>query len=392
MRAVTWQGRRKIEVKQLPDPALIEPDDVIIDVSSAAICGSDLHLYEVLGPFMDPGDILGHEAMGTVADVGPGVEHLVVGDRVVVPFNISCGSCWMCRHGLQSQCETTQVREHGTGAALFGYSRLYGSVPGGQAERLRVPYADYGPIKIDNQAPDERFLYLSDILPTAWQAIKYADPEPGATVAVIGLGPVGQLAARIARQLGHRVIGVDPVAYRREAAAAYGVEVVDLDGDTVTAILDRTDGRGADATVDAVGMESHGSPAKLAHRMVAALPSPVGRRLMMTAGMDALGGLALALETARRGGTVSISGVYGGRTDPLPMMQMFDRQLQIRMGQCNVRRWVDDLMPLVTDPKDPLGLETLATHRLPLAEAPEAYDMFQTKRDNCLKVVLKPGL
>ena len=392
MRAVTWQGRRDVKVLDVDDPKLVEPDDVIIDVTSAAICGSDLHLYEVLGPFMDAGDVLGHEAMGTVLETGPEVEHLKPGDRVVVPFNISCGHCWMCTHGLQSQCETTQVREHGTGAALFGYSRLYGSVPGGQAQRLRVPFANYGPIKIDSDAPDERFLYLSDILPTAWQAIQYADPEPGSTVAVIGLGPVGQLAARIARHLGHPVIGVDPVVHRRDVAAAYGVDVVDLDGDTVGAILDRTDGRGADATVDAVGMESHGSPAKLAHRLVTALPSPVGRKLMMTGGMDALGGLSLALESARRGGTVSISGVYGGKTDPLPMMEMFDRQLQIRMGQCNVRRWIDDLMPLVADPKDPLGLETLATHRLPLDEAPEAYEMFQAKRDNCLKVVLKPGL
>ena len=392
MRAVTWQGRRDVKVLEVADPKLVEPDDVIIEVTSTAICGSDLHLYEVLSPFMDAGDVLGHETMGTVLEAGPEVEQLKVGDRVVVPFNISCGHCWMCRRGLQSQCETTQLREHGTGAALFGYSRLYGSVPGGQAQRLRVPFANYGPIKIDSDAPDERFLYLSDILPTAWQAIQYADPDPGSTIAVIGLGPVGQLAARIARHLGHSVIGVDPVAHRRDVAAAYGVDVVDLDGETIGAILDRTDGRGADATVDAVGMESHGSPAKLAHRMVTALPSPVGRKLMMTAGMDALGGLSVALETARRGGTVSISGVYGGKTDPLPMMEMFDRQLQIRMGQCNVRHWTEDLMPLVTDPKDPLGLETLATHRLPLEDAPEAYEMFQSKSDNCLKVVLKPGL
>ena len=391
MRAVTWQGRREVEVKDVPDPELIEPDDVIIEVSSTAICGSDLHLYEALGPFMDAGDVLGHETMGTVVEAGPAVSKLVPGDRVVVPFNISCGDCWMCRRGLQSQCETTQVREHGTGAALFGYSRLYGSVPGGQAERLRVPYANYGPVKVDKEPPDEPFLYLSDILPTAWQAYQYADPEPGATVAVIGLGPVGQLATRIARHFGHPVIGVDPVEHRREVAAAHGVEVLDLDGDTIAAILDRTDGRGADATIDAVGMEAHGSPAKLAFRMISALPSPVGRKLMTTAGTDALGGLILALETARRGGTVSISGVYGGKTDPLPMMDLFDRQLQIRMGQCNVRRWTDDLMPLVSDPDDPLDLEGLASHRLPLDAAPDAYAMFQQKRDNCLKVVLRPN-
>ena len=391
MRAVTWQGRRDVAVREVAEPELLEPDDVIIEVSSAAICGSDLHLYEVLGPFMDPGDILGHEAMGTVLEAGPAVEELKPGDRVVVPFNISCGNCWMCRHGLQSQCETTQVREHGTGAALFGYSRLYGSVPGGQAERLRVPFANYGPIKVAPEPPDERFLYLSDILPTAWQAIAYADPDPQATVAVIGLGPVGQLASRIARHLGHPVIGVDPVPHRRDVAAAHGIEVLDLDKDTISAILDRTEGRGADATVDAVGMEAHGSPAKLAHRMVGALPDAVGRKVMTTAGVDALGGLTLALESARRGGTVSVSGVYGGKTDPLPLMDLVDRQLQIRMGQCNVRRWVDDLMPLVNDPADPLDLEGLASHRLPLDAAPDAYQMFQEKTDDCLKVVLKPG-
>jgi threonine dehydrogenase-like Zn-dependent dehydrogenase len=391
MRAVTWQGRRQIAVRDVDDPKLIEPDDVIIDVSSAAICGSDLHLYEVLAPFMDAGDILGHEAMGTVLQTGPAVQTLAPGDRVVVPFNISCGSCWMCRHGLQSQCETTQTHEYGTGAKLFGYSRLYGSVPGGQAERLRVPFGDYGPIKIDKEPPDERFLYLSDILPTAWQAIKYADPEPGGTVAVIGLGPVGQLASRIARHLGHPVIGIDPVPHRRDVASEHGVETLDLDDNTITAIRDRTDGRGADVSVEAVGMEAHGSPAKVAHRMVGALPGPVSRKLMTTAGVDALGALSLALQAVRRGGTVSVSGVYGGKTDPLPMMDMFDRQLQLRMGRCNVRRWIDDLMPVVSDPDDPLDLEGLASHRLPLDAAPDAYEMFQQKKDNCLKVVLKPG-
>ncbi|QDP97492.1 zinc-binding dehydrogenase [Microlunatus elymi] len=390
MRAVTWQGHRHVAVENVADPKLVEDDDVIISVTSAAICGSDLHLYEVLGPFMHRGDILGHEAIGVVQEAGPAVRELAVGDRVVVPFNICCGHCYMCRRGLQSQCETTQVREHGSGAALFGYSELYGSVPGAQAELLRVPFANYGPIKITDDRPDERYLYLSDILPTAWQAVAYADPEPGSTVVVIGLGPVGQLCARIAAGKGHRVIAVDPIDYRREIASEHGIESIDLDQQTVETIMDATEGRGADASIDAVGMEAHGSPAKVAQRAAGMLPDTVARKLMTNAGVDALGALSLALQTARRGGTVSLAGVYGGMTDPLPMMQMFDRQLQLRMGQCNVRHWIDELMPLVDDAEDPLGLESLATHRLPLVAAPDAYRMFQRKEDNCLKIILHP--
>jgi threonine dehydrogenase-like Zn-dependent dehydrogenase len=390
MRAVTWQGHRNVAVETVPDPELVDDDDAIIAVTSAAICGSDLHLYEVLGPFMTKGDILGHEAMGTVVEVGPAVQKLAPGDRVVVPFNIACGSCFMCSRGLQSQCERTQVREHQSGAALFGYSQLYGSVPGGQAELLRVPFADYGPIKITSDRPDERYLYLSDILPTAWQAVTYADAEPDSTLVVIGLGPVGQLAARIAVQRGHDVIGVEPLAYRRAIAAQHGIHAIDLDDDTIETIMARTQGRGAAASIDAVGMEAHGSPAKLAQRAATLLPDALARKVMTTAGVDALGALSLALRSVRRGGTVSLSGVYGGMADPMPLMQMFDRQLQLRMGQCNVRHWIDNLLPLVEDEADPLGLESLATHRLPLDEAPEAYEMFQKKTDDCLKIVLKP--
>ncbi|HEY9294504.1 MAG TPA: alcohol dehydrogenase catalytic domain-containing protein [Microlunatus sp.] len=391
MRAVTWQGRRKVVVEEVADPKLVDDDDVIIKVTSAAICGSDLHLYEVLGPFMTRGDILGHEAMGTVVEAGPAVNNLAPGDRVVVPFNIACGTCFMCSRGLQSQCEQTQVREHSSGAALYGYSQLYGSVPGGQAELLRVPFANYGPIKITDDRPDERYLYLSDILPTAWQAVTYADAEPDSTVVVIGLGPVGQLAARIAVHRGHSVIGVEPLAYRREIAVRHGIQAIDLDDNTVETIMERTDGRGAAASIDAVGMESHGSPAKLAQRAAGLLPDAAARKVMTTAGVDALGALSLALRTVRRGGTVSLSGVYGGMADPMPLMQMFDRQLQLRMGQCNVRHWIDNLMPLVDDETDPLGLESLATHRMPLDKAPEAYEMFQKKSDDCLKIILEPA-
>jgi len=258
MKAVTWHGKRDVRVDEVPDPEIQEPTDAIIKITSTAICGSDLHLYEVLGPYMKTGDILGHEPMGIVQEVGSAVTDIAVGDRVVVPFNIACGHCWMCERGLQSQCETTQVRAENKGAALFGYTSLYGSVPGGQAEYLRVPQAQYGPIKVGADGPDERFLFLSDILPTAWQAVKYADTPDGGTLAVFGLGPVGQFASRIGRHQDLRVIGVEPVAERREMAERYGVETLDPTGigDVPAALLEMTAGRGPDSVIDAVGMEA----------------------------------------------------------------------------------------------------------------------------------------
>ncbi len=258
MRAVTWQGKRKVSVETVPDPGLQADTDAIIEVTSTAICGSDLHLYEVLGPFMDPGDIIGHEPMGRVVEAGS-ASGLTVGDRVVVPFTIACGRCWMCDRKLYSQCETTQVTGQGTGARLFGYSRLYGSVPGGQAEYLRVPHADFGAIRVGEDLPDHRYLFLIDIMPTAWQGVRYAGVGEGDTLAVFGLGPVGQMAARIGVHLGARVFGIDPVPERRAMARRHGVEVHDLDSDTNDAIRDATQGRGPDGVVDAVGMEAHGS-------------------------------------------------------------------------------------------------------------------------------------
>src|SRR6476646_2328208 len=225
MRAVTWQGRRKVSVDTVPDPAIKEPSDAIIRVTSTNICGSDLHLYEVLGAFMSPGDILGHEAMGVVEEVGREVDDLSVGDRVVIPFNICCGQCFMCDHGLQSQCETTQNRDQGKGAALFGYSKLYGEVAGGQAEYLRVPQAQFTHIKVPDGPADERFVYLSDVLPTAWQAFEYADVPKDGTLVVLGLGPIGDMVTRIARHRGvERVIGVDLVDERLARVQAHGVE------------------------------------------------------------------------------------------------------------------------------------------------------------------------
>ncbi|NLE98981.1 MAG: alcohol dehydrogenase catalytic domain-containing protein [Propionibacterium sp.] len=392
MQAVTWQGKRRMSVESVPDPELQRATDAIIEVTSTAICGSDLHLYEVLGPFMDKGDVVGHEAMGRVVEAGAD-SGLAVGDRVVVPFTISCGSCWMCERGLYSQCETTQVREHGSGASLFGYSRLYGSVPGGQAEYLRVPHADFGPIRVGDELPDERYLFLSDVLPTAWQAVRYADVAPGESLAVFGLGPVGQMAARIAHFLGATVYAIDPVRERRTMAARHGIQTFDLDDDAIDSIRDATGGRGPDAVVDAVGMEAHGSPVgKFVHQAAGLLPDAVARPMMEHAGLDRLAALHSSIDLVRRGGTVSLSGVYGGMASPMPLLTLFDKQIQIRQGQCNVKAWIDDLLPLVEDPADPLGVDDLVTHRLPLAGAPEAYEMFQQKDDGCIKVVLDPRI
>ncbi len=396
MRALTWQGTQKVAVEDVPDPTIQDGRDAIIRVTSTAICGSDLHLYSVLGPYLERGDVLGHEAMGIVEAVGPqAADHLRVGDRVVVPFGIACGSCGMCALGLQSQCETTQVRSQGTGAALFGYTSLYGAVPGGQAQYLRVPQAHYGPVVVpDDGSPDERYLYLSDVLPTAWQAVEYASVPPGGSVVVVGLGPIGQMAARVALHRGaDRVIGIDPVPERLAMAAKHGVDTVDSStDDAVAAVLELTAGRGADATIDAVGMEAHGAPfAHAAHRVTALLPDAVGRKAMETVGIDRLAGLRTALATARRGGTVCVVGVYGGAADPIDLMSVFDRQLTLRFGQANVRRWIDALLPLVSDPADPLDVLGLRTHRLALEDAPRAYEMFQSKSDGCIKVVLDPA-
>ncbi|HYO40262.1 MAG TPA: zinc-dependent alcohol dehydrogenase [Nocardioidaceae bacterium] len=394
MKALTWHGKRDVRVEDVPDPRIEHPTDAIIKVTSSAICGSDLHLYEVLGPFLSPGDVLGHEPMGIVEEVGPEVSHIRPGDRVVVPFNISCGSCWMCSHGFFAQCETTQNRATGKGASLFGYTELYGSVPGGQAEYLRVPQAHFGPIKVPDEGPDERYLFLSDILPTAWQAVKFADLEQGDTIAVLGLGPVGQLCARIARHLGaSRVIGVDSVPERLEMARRHGVETLDMNDldDVAEALIETVAGRGPDGVIDAVGMEAHDSPVgKLAHTVVGALPDALAKPMTDKMAIDRLGALRTAVKAVRRGGTVSLSGVYGGEADPMPMMEMFDRGITMRMGQCHVKRWIDDILPAVLDDSDPLGTLDMTTHHLPLEQAPHGYEIFQKKQDNCIKVVLHP--
>ncbi len=394
MRAVTWQGKRKISVEDVPDPRIEQPTDAIVKITSTNICGSDLHLYEVLGPFLDRGDILGHEPMGVVEEVGAEVSDLKVGDRVVIPFQVACGHCWMCARSLYTQCETTQVREYGSGAALFGYSKLYGQVPGGQAEYLRVPQAQFTHIKVPEGPPDDRFVYLSDVLPTAWQGVAYADVPAGGSLVVLGLGPIGEMACRIARHQGvEQVIGVDLVPDRLARAAARGVTTLDLNeygDDLLTAVQDLTAGRGADAVLDAVGMEAHGAPtASVVQKLAGLLPDALAQPVFEQAGVDRLAAVHTAIDLVRRGGTVSLSGVYGGMADPMPMMSLFDKQIQLRMGQANVLRWVPDILPLLTD-DDPLGVDDFATHRVPLEQAPHAYEIFQAKQDGAFKVVLKP--
>jgi threonine dehydrogenase-like Zn-dependent dehydrogenase len=393
MKAVTWHGPEDVRVEDVPDPVIQTPTDAIIRVTSTAICGSDLHLYSTLGMYLDKGDVLGHEAMGIVEDVGADVSHIVPGDRVVIPFNISCGRCFMCDGGLYAQCETTQVTEHGKGAALFGYTKLYGSVPGGQADRLRVPQAQFGPIVVPDEHPDERFLYLSDLLPTAWQAVDYADIPTGGSVAVFGLGPIGQFAGRIARQgSAGTVFGVDLVPERIAMAERWGVQTVNAAevDDVPVALRELTAGRGPDAVIDAVGMEAHGAPvASVLQRATGLLPDPLAERLIETVGVDRMRVLHEAIDAVRRGGTISIVGVYGGAIDPIPMMQLFDKGVTLRMGQAHVRRWTAEIMPLLVD-EDILGTEDLATHRLPLTEGPRGYEIFQKKEDGTIKVILAP--
>jgi threonine dehydrogenase-like Zn-dependent dehydrogenase len=389
VKAVVWHGKEDVRVDNVPDPIIQESTDAIVRITSTAICGSDLHLYAKLSPLMREGDIIGHEPMGIVQEVGSDVHHIAPGDRVVIPFNISCGHCYFCDQHLYSQCETTRddgklaqavnLLGRSRGASLFGYTHVYGAVPGGQAEYLRVPQAHFGPIKVPEGPPDERFLYLSDVLPTSWQAVVYADVPEGGTLGIWGLGPIGQMCARMALLQGAgRVIGVDNVAERLSLASRWGVQTVDFSAvDSVRdVILDLTDGRGLDSAIDAVGMEASGSV--------------VGSILQATKlQLDRATALRECMSAIRRGGTLSISGVYAGPIQAFPLGDLFDMQIQLRMGQANVKRWVDDLMPLLGD-EDPLGTEDLKTHELPLDDAPLGYEMFQKKRDGAIKCVLKP--
>lgn len=389
MKAVVWHGKEDVRVDSVPDPIIQEPTDAIIKVTSTAICGSDLHLYSKLGPIMREGDIIGHEPMGVVEEVGAEVEHIQPGDRVVVPFNVSCGHCFFCEQQLYSQCETTQDKGklaraasllgRGKGASLFGYTHVYGAVPGGQAEYLRVPQAHFGPVKVPEGPPDERFLYLSDVLPTAWQAVAYADPPEGGTLGVWGLGPIGQMCCRIARHKGvDRVIAIDTVPERLALAAKYGAETIDFGAvDKVRdVLLEMTGGRGVDAGIDAVGMEASGS----------VIDSVLQTTKLQ---LDKAHALRECMSSIRRGGTLSLSGVYTGPIQMFELGDLFDMQIQVRMGQANVRRWTGEILDLLGD-DDPLGTEDLKTHEMPLQDAPLGYEMFQKKQDGAIKVVLKP--
>ena len=330
MKAVTWHGKRDVRVDDVPDPTIEKPTDAIVRITSTGICGSDLPLYGVLGNFRDGGDIIGHEPMGIVEEVGSEVTHVKPGDRVVIPFNISCGHCYMCGKGLQSQCETTQVRDYSTGAALLGYTKLYGQVPGGQAEFLRVPQAQYGPIKVPEGPPDDRFVFLSDVLPTAWQAVEYADIPDGGTLLVLGLGPIGEMCCRIAQHRGAElVIGIDLVPERLQRAASHGVRAVDLEeeDDVPGLVRELTGGRGPDSVIDAVGMEAHGAPvAKMAQRLARRRdaarvrrrrpPRRGGLRHPPAAPRAGARGLRHVPEEARRrreGAAEAVTGRRGGR-------------------------------------------------------------------------------
>ncbi len=388
MKALTYHGTRDVRVEQVPDPVLVNDDDIILRVTATAICGSDLHIYRGKIPRVENGDVLGHEFMGLVEDVGPGVTRVKRGDRVVVPFTISCGECFFCRRTLFAACETTNTgrgaiinkKDARPGAAMFGYSHLYGGVAGGQAELVRVPKANAGPLVIPNTAlPDDKVLFLSDILPTGYQAVLNGGVGEGSTVAILGAGPVGMMAAACARLLGaERIFMVDHHPYRLDfAAQTYGVEPIDFSetDDPASLIIDRTDGRGVDATIDAVGFEAKGSTLET----------------MLTAvKLEGSSGSALrqAMAATRRGGTVSVAGVYAGFIHGFLFGDAFDKGLTFKMGQTHVQKYMPELLRFIDEGR--LDPEVIITHRLPLSEAARGYRIFNEKQESCRKVVLLP--
>jgi len=390
MRANCWFGKTDVRVKDVPEPRIVNPHDAIVRVTSTAICGSDLHLYGGFVPTMRKGDILGHEFMGEVVEVGSAVESLTVGDRVVVPFPIACGKCLSCEDGLFSLCENTNpnawMAEKLWGyspAGLFGYSHLTGGYAGGQAEYVRVPFADVGPIKIPAELPDEKVLFLSDILPTGWMAAENCDIERGDTVAVWGCGPVGQFAILSALLLGaERVIAIDSVPERLRMArdSAGATDVIDSDAESVHATLrDMTGGRGPDACIDAVGMEAHApAPIHAYDRAKQALMLESDRPYV----------LRQAIMACRNGGTVSVPGVYGGFIDKVPFGSVMNRSITVKTGQTHVQRYLGPLLERIQ--KGEIDPSFVITHYLPLEEAPRGYAMFRDKEDECVKVVLKP--
>ena len=389
MRALVWHGRNDVRLDTVPDPKIEGPRDAIVKVTSTAICGSDLHLYDGYIPEMKSGDILGHEFMGEVVEVGSGNLKLKVGDRVVVPFNICCGECFFCKKGQWSCCERTnrtadkaiKMFGHVT-AGLFGYSHLTGGYPGGQAEYVRVPFADVCPTKVPNGLTDEQVLFLTDIFPTGWQGADYAGIEDGDTVAVWGCGPVGQFCIRSALMQGAgHVVAIDRIPERLALAEKGGAETINFDKDDVYDRLNKiTNGRGPDRCIDAVGMEAHGT---------GSWDAVADRALALTGlGTDRIHALRDCLRNVRAGGTVSISGVYGGFLNMLPLGAAFQKGVTIKMGQCNVLNYMDKLMRFIEEGKiDP---SFVITHRCKLDDGPKMYDTFKDKKDGCIKVVMKP--
>ncbi len=389
MRALCWEGVHKIRVENVPDPTIINPRDAIVKVTLTAICGSDLHLYDGYIPAMMKGDIVGHEFMGEVVEVGRGVENLQKGDRVVVPFTIACGRCFFCQQGLSSLCDNSNpdaaVAEamYGYSASgLFGYSHIYGGYAGGQAEYVRVPFADIGPMKVPDGLTDEQVLFLSDIFPTGYMAAEHCNIHPGDIVAVWGCGPVGQFAIKSAYLLGaERVIAIDRIPERLRMAEKQGkAEVLNYEGtDVVQALKDMTGGRGPDSCIDAVGMESHGES-------IGAIVDMAKQQARLSTDRPHV--LRQVIQACRKGGTVSIPGVYGGFLDKVPFGAAFAKGLTFRMGQTHVHRYMRPLLEFIA--RGAIDPSFVITHRLSLDEGPEGYDIFKHKEDNCIKVVLRP--
>ena len=392
MKALCWHGKHDVSVEEVPDPEIQQPRDAIVKITSTAICGSDVHIYDGMIPTMEKGDILGHEFMGEIVTLGSGVTNLAVGDRVVVPFDIACGDCLFCRQSLYSACDVSNPNPgiseklYGArGGGMFGYSHMYGGYPGGQAQYVRVPYADVGPIKIPDNLRDEQVLFLTDVFPTGFQAADYCNIQDGDIVAVWGAGPVGQFAIRSAFLMGAgRVIAIDNIPERLALAQQAGAEPINFEElDDEKNLFDKlkemTDGHGPHSGIDAVGMEAHGASPGEVYDWI-----KTGLRLST----DRPNVLRQAIQACRKGGTVSTPGVYGGFLDKVNFGAAFAKGLTLKMGQTHVQKYLPNLLRLVEDSKiDP---SFLITHVLPLERAPEAYDTFKHKKDGCIKVVLKP--
>jgi threonine dehydrogenase-like Zn-dependent dehydrogenase len=388
MRAVVWEGKNNVKVAEVPDPSIVNPHDAIVKVTLTAICGSDLHLYNGVIPTMKSGDVLGHEFMGEVVEVGPEVKNLAVGDWVVVPFTIACGRCFFCERELWSLCDNTNpnasiadIAYGYSGSGLFGYSHMYGGYPGGQAEFVRVPFADVGPIKIYEDLADEQVLFLSDIFPTGYMAAENCDIQAGDTIAVWGCGPVGLFAMKSALLLGaERVIAIDSVPARLLKAAECLAETINYaEVNVIETLKEMTGGRGPDACIDAVGMESHGTGmvhmydrAKQALMLESDQPQP----------------LREAIQACRKGGTVSIPGAYGGLIDKFPIGAAFAKGLTLKLGQTHVHKYMRPLLERIR--RGDIDPSFVISHTLPLDEAPRAYRMFRDKENECTKVVMKP--